>query len=205
MANYHWTAVPAKDEDVLIEKLNNATSSKILTKGRTHVSITDVPFYKNFKLAQATTYSTIPPVSMRFLIGGDFSDLTVVRMNGTNEPIFENNVNAGLVLNTDTVVPYVTFVMESVQSEEGCLRLVEAVDDDTFTQTPTPEERKKVTRLIRPAKVAETDDGFVVDAIMLYGDAVFRTEIAVKKDGYIDIVNDEKLAEGLPIRPIFLE
>ena len=40
---------------------------------------------------------------------------------------------------------------------------------------------------------------------MLYGDSVYRAELDVKKDGFIEITKEETLAEGMPIRPIFLE
>ena len=40
---------------------------------------------------------------------------------------------------------------------------------------------------------------------MLYGDSVYRADLEVKKDGFIEIKEEELLAEGLPIRPIFLE
>jgi len=202
---YHWVAVSPAEEPSLVEKLNAATSTKILKEGRTHVSLAETPFYTNMRLARATTYATMPPVTMHFLVGGAAPDWTVVRMNGTKDPVFKTNAAAGLVLNKDTVVAYLTFVLGEIQSEEGTLRLVEQVDDDTFSKTPTPEERKTVTHLIRPAKVAETADGFTVDAIVLYGDAVFYTALADKKDCTFDIVKDEKLAENLPIRPVILE
>ena len=108
-------------------------------------------------------------------------------------------------MNEETVVPYATFVLDAVQTDQGTLRLVEHVDEDTFTDTPTPQQRKEVTHLIRPAKVTKTDDGFKLDVIMLYGDSVFRADLDVKSDGYIEIMGEEKLAEGMPIRPIFLE
>lgn len=205
MAHYNWTSVKENEEEVLIEKVNDATVSKVFTAGRAHLSFTELPFYKNFKLLQATAYTTIPPVTMRFLLGGEAPNWKVVKMDGTNAPIFEHNVEAGLVLNEETVVPYVTFVMGEVQSEEGSLRVVEEVDEDTFSSTPTPEERKTVTRLIRKAKVTVVDGGYDVEATMLYGDGVYHARIHVKNDGTIDIVEDEKMAENMPIRPIFLE
>ena len=205
MAHYNWTTVSGDYETAMIEKVNDSTTSKIFKAGRTNLATAELPFYKNFKLLQATAYTTIPPVTMRFLIGGEAPDWKVVKMDGTNEPIFKNNQEAGLVLTKETVVPYVRFVMGEIQSEEGSLRLVEEVDDETFTSTPTPEERKTVTRLIRKAQVTETPDGFDVEATMLYGDAVFRAQISVGKDGAVDIVKDEKVAENMPIRPIFLE
>ncbi len=205
MAQYNWIDVQDENVPSLIEKINEQSSLKLFSEDRSHVEMAELPFYKNFKLVQATTFSSIPPVTMQYLVAGSAPNWDVVKLNGTRDPIFENNARAGLVLNAETVVPYATFVLGAVQTEQGALRLVEKVDDETFTNTPTPEQRKTVTRLIRPAKVEETPDGFKLDVIMLYGDSVYRAELDVKKDGFIEITKEETLAEGMPIRPIFLE
>ncbi len=205
MAQYNWIDVPDSDVQSLLEKINDQSTLKLFSEDRSHVEAADLPFYRNFKLVQATTYSSIPPVTMQYLVGGSAPDWDVVKLNGTRDPVFENNPRAGLVLNADTVVAYATFVLGAVQTEQGSLRLVEKVDEDTFTNTPTPEQRKTVTHLIRKAEVKETADGFTLDVIMLYGDSVYRAELDVKKDGYIEITKEETLAEGMPIRPIFLE
>ena len=205
MTQYNWIDVQDENVPSLIEKINEQSSLKLFSEDRSHVEMAELPFYKNFKLVQATTFSSIPPVTMQYLVAGSAPNWDVVKLNGTRDPIFENNARAGLVLNAETVVPYATFVLGAVQTEQGSLRLVEKVDDETFTNTPTPEQRKTVTRLIRPAKVEETPDGFKLDVIMLYGDSVYRAELDVKKDGFIEITKEETLAEGMPIRPIFLE
>lgn len=205
MPQYNWNEVSDTDVEVLIKKVNALSSFEMFAPGRSRFVIADLPFYSNFKLLQATTFSSIPPVTMRYLIAGQGADAEVIKMDGTREPIFENNARAGLVLNTQTVVPYATFVLDAVQTEEGTLRLVEKVDEDTFSSTPTPQQRKDVTHMIRPAKVEETAEGFNLDVIMLYGDSVYRADLEVKKDGFIEIKEEELLAEGLPIRPIFLE
>ena len=205
MAQYNWIDVPDSDVQSLLEKINDQSTLKLFSEDRSHVEAADLPFYRNFKLVQATTYSSIPPVTMQYLVGGSAPDWDVVKLNGTRDPVFENNPRAGLVLNADTVVAYATFVLGAVQTEQGSLRLVEKVDEDTFTNTPPPEQRKTVTHLIRKAEVKETADGFTLDVIMLYGDSVYRAELDVKKDGYIEITKEETLAEGMPIRPIFLE
>ncbi|HBO59230.1 MAG TPA: hypothetical protein DD624_04910 [Alphaproteobacteria bacterium] len=202
MPHYNWSEVPATETEALINKINALSTYNIFNADRTHLQVADLPFYTNFKLLQATTFSTIPPVTMEYLLAKDGE---VIKMDGTREPIFEHNKDAGLVLNEETVVAYATFVLDAVQTDQGTLRLVEHVDEDTFTDTPTPQQRKDVTHMIRPAKVVKTDDGFKLDVIMLYGDSVFRADLDVKNDGYIEIVGEEKLAEGMPVRPIFLE
>ncbi|MCQ2914935.1 MAG: hypothetical protein MJ247_07065 [Alphaproteobacteria bacterium] len=200
MPTYNW--VDVEKEDALIEKINALSTFAIFKAGKTHLQTAELPFYKNFKFLKATTFSTIPPVTMTYLLANNGD---VIKMDGTREPIFENNPKAGLVLNESTVVAYATFVLDAVQTDQGSLRLVEHVDEETFTDRPTPQQRKDVTHAIRPAKVEKTADGFKLDAIMLYGDTVFRADIVVRNDGFIEILGEEKLLEGLPIRPIFLE
>lgn len=202
MPHYNWAEVPEADTEALIKNINAQSTFDLFSAERTHLQVSDLPFYKNFKLLQATTFSTIPPVTMQYLLK---ADKEVIKMDGTRDPIFENNKDGGLVLNETTVVPYAAFVLDAVQTDQGTLRLVEKVDEETFTDTPTPQQRKEVTHLIRPAKATKTTDGFKLDVIMLYGDCVFRADLDVKNDGFIEIVTEEKLAEGLPIRPIFLE
>lgn len=205
MSQYNWNEIPDDQIEVLIKKINALSTFSMFTPGRSHLTIAELPFYSEFKLLQATTFSSIPPVTMEYLIKGEGENAEVIKMDGTRDPIFENNAKGGLILNKDTVVAYAAFVLDAVQTEQGSLRLVEKVDEDTFTDTPTPQQRKDVTHMIRPAKVTETADGFALDAIMLYGDSVYRADIDVKKDGFIEIKDEQLLAEGLPIRPIFLE
>ncbi len=205
MPQYNWNEIPDDQIEVLIKKINALSTFSMFTPGRSHLTIAELPFYSEFKLLQATTFSSIPPVTMEYLIKGEGENAEVIKMDGTRDPIFENNAKGGLILNKDTVVAYAAFVLDAVQTEQGSLRLVEKVDEDTFTDTPTPQQRKDVTHMIRPAKVTETADGFALDAIMLYGDSVYRADIDVKKDGFIEIKDEQLLAEGLPIRPIFLE
>lgn len=205
MPQYNWNEIPDDQIEVLIKKINALSTFSMFTLGRSHLTIAELPFYSEFKLLQATTFSSIPPVTMEYLIKGEGENAEVIKMDGTRDPIFENNAKGGLILNKDTVVAYAAFVLDAVQTEQGSLRLVEKVDEDTFTDTPTPQQRKDVTHMIRPAKVTETADGFALDAIMLYGDSVYRADIDVKKDGFIEIKDEQLLAEGLPIRPIFLE
>lgn len=205
MPQYDWKDVPESATDILIKKINEKSSFDIFSADRSHLTVADLPFYKNFKLLQATTFSSIPPVTMQYLISGTAPDFKVIKMNGTRDPIFENNAEGGLVLDAKTVVPYAAFVLDAVQTDQGTLRLVEKVDENTFSDTPTPQQRKEVTHMIRPAKVKETDDGFELDVIMLYGDSVYRADLEVKKDGFIEIKQEELLAEGLPVRQIFLE
>ena len=205
MNDYNWRDVAYEDAESLIEKINTLSAIAMFEAESSSLETADLCFYKHFKLLQATTFDSIPPVTMQYLVGGNSPDWTVVKLDGTKAPIFEINPQAGLILNEETVVQYACFVLDSTMSEDGSMRLVENVDKDTFTYEPTPAQRDEVTRLIRPAIVKKTDHGFDLDAIVLYGDSVYRADLSVKNDGFVEIISEELLAEGMPIRPIFLE
>ena len=110
-----------------------------------------------------------------------------------------------MILNENTVAEYARFVLESVWAEDGNLRLVEAVDEDMFTNEPTTEELEEITRLVRPAIVNKTGGGFDLDVILLYGADIYQADVSVLSDGFLEIKNEELLAEDMPIRPILLE
>jgi hypothetical protein len=201
----YWQDFPAQGEKSLLEKINALSALALFDEQNTALKIADLSFYTNFKLVQATTFTSLPPVTMHYLVGGESPNWTVIRLDGTSKPIFANNKQAGLNLNEKTVVAYALFVLGCVMSEEGSLRLVEAVDEDMFTDSPTPAQLEELARLVRPAKIKRTDGGFALDVIVLYGANVFRLDLEVRESGFLEIRHEEELAKNMPIRPIFLE
>jgi hypothetical protein len=53
------------------------------------------------------------------------------------------------------------------------------------------------------AKPVLTPDGggFLVTCFVLQGLSLFKSETAVSKDGTVSIKNDERVYDGLPVRP----
>ena len=205
MCEYNWQDVDDKDIESLIEKINALITVAMFDAGNSALEIADLCFYKNFRLLKATTFDSRPPIAMRYLIGRKNPDWTVVKLDGSNKIIFNNNKNAGLILNENTVVEYARFVLGAVWAEDGNLRLIEAVDENTFTNEPTADELEEITRLVRPAIVNKTGDGFDLDVILLYGADIYQADVSVLSDGFLEIKDEELLAEDMPIRPILLE
>src|SRR5574344_1877579 len=71
MPHYNWAEVPEADTETLIKNINAQSTFDLFSAERTHLQVSDLPFYKNFKLLQATTFSTIPPVTMQYLLKAD--------------------------------------------------------------------------------------------------------------------------------------
>lgn len=189
-------------EHLLIERMNAQSSYEMFTPGRTSLEIEPLCFYKHFRLLKATTFNTIPPVTMHYLID---ENNQVVKMDGTRDPILEHNAQGGLILNEKTVVSYAKFILDAVQTDQGTLRLTESFDKEILTSQPTIQQLDIIQQNIHPAKVTMTDDGFLLNAAVLYGDAIYNAEIVVKDDGNIQFTSEVLIADGLPIRQIFLE
>lgn len=187
---------------LLIERMNAQSSFALFNPDRTSIEIEPLCFYKHFRLLKATAFNTIPPVTIHYLI--DEND-HVVKMDGTRDPILEHNAQGGLTLNEKTVVSYAKFILDAVQTDQGTIRLIETFDEEIFTSQPTKEQDEIIRKNILPAKVTMTDDGFLLNATVLYGDAIYNADIFVRNDGYVQFNSEVLIASGLPTRQIFLE
>lgn len=189
-------------ENLLIERINAQCSFAMFNPNRTSLEIESLCFYKHFRLLKATAFNTIPPVTIHYLID---ENNQVVKMDGTRDPILEHNAQGGLILNEKTVVSYAKFILDAVQTGQGTLRLTETFDNEILTSQPTKEQLDIIRKNISPAKVTTTNEGFLLNTTVLYGDAIYNAEIIVKNDGNVKFNSEVLIADGLPIRQIFLE
>lgn len=189
-------------ESLLIERMNAQSSFAMFTSDRTSLEIESLCFYKHFRLLKATAFNTIPHVTMHYLID---ENNQIVKMDGTRDPILEHNAQGGLILNEKTVVSYAKFILDAVQTDQGTLRLTETFDNEILTGQPTKKQLNTIRKNIFPAKVTTTNEGFLLNATVLYGDAIYNAEIIVKNDGNVQFNSEVLIANGLPIRQIFLE
>lgn len=188
---------------ILIALINATCSFPIFTEERTHLEMSPLPFFEKYVLIKATCFSTIPPVTMCFLWDNKNH---VIKTDGTRDCIFDNLPKLGLVLNDSTLVPYVRFVLDCVQTENGSLRLVETFDEIEFSDRPTEDETAFLKKIVRPAVCKKNDDHYLLTAIVIYGETVFEAEIKVEKNGKFDFTNEKSLGENMRcLRQIFLE
>jgi TPR repeat protein len=150
---------------------------------------TDLIFYKNFKLLRVWQLKPKPNVKTQYLIGGSDPEWTVIKLDGTLKVIYENNPKAGLVLNEETVVGYVKFVLENISDEEGPMLLLEEVDEHTFESMKVPDNLSEIAQVVRQAVVRKTGEGFELDATLLQAEneKVYRSIIVVSSDGILDV------------------
>ena len=184
-------------------RLNQTKSFDAFSEDRTGLKYKKLPFFKAYVLLEAISFSCMPIISFRFLWNRHNNDVVAL---GEREKIYDMLERAGLVLNETTIVPYVTFVLDHVYTEQGTLRLTERMGQVEFTTQPTTEERAYLEQTIRPAQVSDQGDHYSINATILYGKTLFLANLELTKEGLITFVSETVLREDLDCaRPIFLE
>ena len=127
-------------------------------------------------------------------------------MDGTRDAVFDHLEKLELILNEKTAVPYVQFVLDNIWTDKGNIRLVERMDEIVFSENPSAEEQLFLETTIRPATVSREENGYLINAIIIYGTEVYVSEIVLNPSGIFDFLSETKLKSGLNcVRTIFLE
>lgn len=196
--------IPLSQYAELIPLLNSKSSFNIFTDKWTHLQTARLPFFKYYRLLSAHTFSTTPPVTMHYLWNEDNND--IIKMDGTRDAVFDNLEKLGLILNESTVVPYVRFVLDSIWTDKGNLRLVENMDEIELSERPAAKDLRFLKRTIHPAMVSQTGDKYIIEAIIIYGTEVYGSTIALQPNGIFEFPSETELKAGLNcVRVIFLE
>lgn len=196
--------VPLVKYGVLIPIINALSSFPIFNEERTNLNVEELTFFANYNLLVAQSFSTIPPVTMHYLWDDSTND--VVKLDGTQEAVFNHLNTLGLILSEKTIIPYLKFVLDHIHNEGGTLRLTESVDEIDFSDYPTNEQMNLLKEIIRPAVVVDEGETFFVCCIVIYDDTLYEAEIRLEKSGLFEFVSEKEIGEKMNcLRPIFLE
>lgn len=188
----------------LIPLINSQSSYNLFTKEKTHLQTTLLPFFKDYRLLLAQTFSTIPPVTMHYLWNEENND--IIKIEGTRNAVFNNLDKLGLILNEKTVVPYVKFVLDSVWTDKGSLRLVENMDEIEFSEKPAANDLRFLKTTVRPAIISRNGGNYLIDAIIIYGTEIYQSTIELQQGGTFELQSETELKAGMScVRVIFLE
>lgn len=203
--NYKQIPISRSTERSLIPILDKARCDgvSLYSEKETAIEAFELPFFKNYLYLEAWTLNSTPPVSFSYLWN---KKKDVITIDGTKECIFDNLPKLGLVLNRETIVPYIRFVLDCVWTEDGSLRLTEHYEEIKFSGNPTEDEKDFLLKNIRPAKIEQTGNGYNVDAVVILGDTLYQAKIALQNNGIFDIESETLLCEDYScLRPVFLE
>ncbi len=166
--------------------------------------VAELPFYAEYVLVKAKTFSTITVVEFSFLWSE--RDNNVIKIDGDRGCFFDNIELLKPKITPQTAVAYVKFVLGNVWDENGAMRLCESIDDVEFSASPFPNQLSFLSDNITPAMVVDREDKIIVRCNIVYGVALYRAEIHLQRNGLFEIIEEQQLGDEIPaLRTLFLE
>ncbi len=125
----------------------------------------------------------------------------VMIMNWTNEPVYRVAEMDSIVLDRKTTLDYSKFFFDFVRGQQGRFIIVEQPHHVIWNDGATPFEKAKVDELLMPVayKGIGRDNRFILQATVLFKNALFRTNIRIAPDGLMELTDEELLLENLSI------
>ncbi len=156
----------------------------------------DMPFYEGYRFLDIADHSTVPVVQ-RYVI---YKPDDIIVINWSNEPLYALNKTAPVIITDETVIDYATFFFTYVRGRHGRFIVTENIDDINWKEDPPPSARKAISDMIDPIFIKDNKDGvYELEARVMFKDSLFKSDIKVKKDGNVELFNEELLVEDMPI------
>ena len=187
-----------RDEaSTLIAEINLSLKEEAFNDDTVTILAQDMSFYRDYRFLDIADFSVVPAVR-KFVV---FKPGETTVLNWTNDPIYRLNERAPVKLDNDNIADYVRFFFSYIRGRHGRFIIVESVDDIAWGEEPPPAARKSIGQMIMPVQVKGVDqDGtFHLTACMVFKDSLFRTDVHVKKNGIVDLSNEELLIEDMPV------
>lgn len=165
----------------------------------TEVSAFFLPWYENVLLFRVFDPGwSDPDVIVYYLLCKG----ALVRLDGASAPIHEVNALAPLNLNAGNVLDYLRFFCFFVHGDEGPFYLLESADHPMLDFAMNETAQRVFEAAARPASIEGVAEagGFICEAVQFYANALWTARLEVQLDGVIEMIDDEPIASGLPVR-----
>lgn len=185
----------------LAEVINKVNSCSLVSPEDSIYYTTLLPFYADFKLYTFIDQSFSPYLEVKLLDNG----IDTFLLNGTQQPFLDASAISPLILTEATVYPYTMLVLGNMQKHDNSYRLVNSINEITFSSEPTKEQYQQLESSIRTPKIKKDKDSFVIKTTMLFADNVIKTSIKVDFDGHVEILKEKKVLDHMPVLELTLE
>lgn len=192
-----FVKLDGKESARLLQEINPVLDGAPFEAGTATILAQKLDFYPDYRFVEIADYHN-HPARKRHVI---YKEQHVVALDGSNEPLYALNEKAPILLNDDTVAPYVRFFFTQVRGRHGRFLITETVDDIKWREEPPPAARKAVGKIVMPLTLTGRDaDGvYRLSACMIFKESLFKAQIAVRPDGIVSIENEELLVEDMPV------
>lgn len=188
-----WSKVVPQERAEVLAHLNRRLPAPL--EDGTDMWVRPLPFYDGFQLYLARNFRWTTPVAVRFLRRGE----TVVVLTGDATPIHWVNQAAPLRLSEDTADDYVRFFFHHFFGSTPFV-IVEKDADIRFAEDAPADLRARVAGHLKPLRLKSvTGDTFMLEATVLYGDALVSLFYVVRKDGDLTSLGEKVLVDRLPL------
>jgi len=193
----NWNKKNDKETKKIMPEVNFYIEPVAFDVERTVVRSQPLPFYPDYELLELTDMS-YTPAAKKFVIYKE-GDINVI--DWTNSVIYEVNEKAPILLNKETIIPYLRFFFEYVYGRYGKFTIVETEYDIKWQTEPPLQGRKVIQEMLKPVQIVEetSDGGFKLSGFVSFKDSLFSTEIFVDGKGTVDMNNEELKIEGMPL------
>lgn len=193
----HFTKLALPECEVVLVEINPALQGSQFHPATVTILAHEPRFYPGYRFFDIADYETVPNIRKFVLYKPDH----IVLLDWTNEPLYQLNKIAPLTLNDETVLDYVRFFFTYVRGRHGRFIITDTADDILWREEPPPAARKAITQMLAPLHIIDrSDDGdYILEARMMFKDALLKTIITVKADGAVNLSNETLLEEGLPV------
>lgn len=182
----------------LLEDINPHFEHAVFDPLQTTILAHDLPFYPGYRFLDIADYS-VSPEKRRFVV---YKDQDIVILNWSNEPIYALNLKVPIQLTQYNIADYIRFFFTYVRGKHGRFIVSETVDDIAWKEEPPPAARKAIGKMLLPLTGIAAEEGgiFKTKATMMFRDSLFRADLEIKRNGLVQISNEELLVEDMPVR-----
>lgn len=167
----------------MIGRVKSAAEAMLFTPVTSEAKCTRLPFFNSFLLYRLTNFSSLPTFSMDFISNGE----TFHYMDGADTAIRHMVESGELVLNTETILPYLNFYYCYVRLPEGEIILLKNAAEAPHIDLYDEERREDLDVVPEGVQIEQdpTTGDFLVLAPALYDSSPMEVLITVSADGQV--------------------
>ncbi len=192
-----FTKLEVEEAALILEEVNPAFDGLVFDPVQATILAWDTPFYKDYRFLDIADHTSMPALQ-RFVVYKP-GDVTV--LDFTNEPIYALNQKVPVKLAEGNIEDYIRFFFTYVRGRHGRFLIAENVDDIQWKEDPPPPARTAIGKMLCPITLRQVDkDGtFHLEMCMMFKDSLFKSKVAVDKQGFVTLSDEELMIEDMPI------
>lgn len=156
-----------------------------------------LPWYDNVALIRITDPTwRCKKLALYYLTNGG----NLYRLNGSSPPIHEVNAKAPIRITQENALDYLRFFCFFVRGDQGPFYVAESIEDPMLPVIDDREIKAGLETHFAPARYLGLNENgdFLFQATVYYANAIFKADFAVKKRGFLEMLEDSPLLGNLP-------